>query len=234
MPEGAGDALFVPRRSGKRQSQHGLEDRGPGGPETFSSKNDLSRELPARQKGDRPTDAALEIAQDSDDSSRAKLAEKKSNVVEQKESVSDSPTAPLPGGFGGRENAKGKLTHDFNGNSLIIENGDAVYAELQHRQGGYSRSGSTNRAAQEVAPAAKPAPPAGLITKQGSSLEAISRNGVTPRIDGIQQRGALQNGYTNSNGLQYGNSAYGVRNRRRAIVVLRVQTPPPATAPNNP
>ncbi len=122
--------------------------------------------------------------------------------------------------------SKRKFAHLVNGNSLVIENGEAVCAELQQRQGQQLKNAYAVRGGQRAAPQS-PAPQnnqplAGIDHKQGSSADSISRNSPTQNSGAYTQGGGF-----GGNGMQYGNSAYGGRSRQRAILVLRTQAPPP-------
>ena len=126
---------------------------------------------------------------------------------------------------------KSKLGQIVNGNSLVIENGDELYTEIQQRQVQLphsiyqSKSGRSNSASKQSLGQTIDNQPFTQPGQKTESVESIFSKGQAPPA----------NGNLNGDGLQYGNNynANGFRNRQRAIVVLRPQSPPPPPEPTS-
>ena len=120
-----------------------------------------------------------------------------------------------------------KLKQNINGNSLFIENGEELVTEIQQHQ--------MQLPIRRGVPGNSPSPQ-GL----GQSIDKQSLTQPGQKAESVESifakgQATQANGNLNGDQLQYGNSynAYGSRNRQRAIVVLRTQSPPPPPEPTS-
>ena len=111
------------------------------------------------------------------------------------------------------------------GNSIHVENGDELVAELSQRQSQLTQSSNRfNSDKQELSPKNQPLSTPTLRSAQ--SADPLQQKAYTaPTRAGQSFDGLQYNSGYNTNGLN------GFRGRQRAILVLRPQSPPPPPEP---